>query len=257
MVTELALSKANRLVLAQAFRHNPRVDLGIECVIEGQMGTAFVDAPQNPTAFRIVQGPFWYLAGEARTPGGYGMVKDLPAHTWLMPAPPDWVQVAKEIHGTSLLEFSRCSFAADGLSLGYLEKLLDRSKFRDAIEPIDVRLASQFRRDSESYVDISAFDSAEDFVSRGIGFCLQVRERVVAAAFSSLVCSKGIEVSIFVEPEYRERGVATALGSRLVMYCLEWGLEPHWDAANLESCKLAEKLGYRRSGTYMAYYREE
>ena len=257
MITELTLTKSNRLKLAQAFRHNPRVDISIECVVEGQMGTVFVDAPQNPTVYRIVLGPFWYLAGEAKSTAGHEMVKDLPAYTLLMPSPADWVQVAQEIYGTRLLEFSRYSFVADGLSLDHLLKLLNQSRYREAIKPIDVALAAQFRQDAKGCVDLSAFDSAEDFVTRGVGFCLPIGEDVVAAAYSSLVCSQGIEVSVFVEQKYRECGIATALASKLALYCLERGWEPHWDAANLESCKLAEKLGYRRSGAYTAYYREE
>ena len=106
-------------------------------------------------------------------------------------------------------------------------------------------------------MDLTAFDSAQDFVARGVGFCLEMEGRVGAAAYSSLVCSRGTEVSIFVEDKYRERGVATALAGKLALYCLMRGGKRHWDAANLESCKLAEKLGDRRSGTYTAYYREE
>jgi hypothetical protein len=30
--------------------------------------------------------------------------------------------------------------------------------------------------------------------------------------------------------------------------------EAHWDAANPQSCKLAEKLGYIQTGEYQAYY---
>ncbi len=256
MAIKLDLTQANRLKVAQVFRHNPRVDLSIECVIEGQMGAVFVDAPQAPAVYRIVHGPFWYFAGQARSAAGREMVGGLPAYTLLMPSPADWIEVAKEVHGANLIEFGRYSFASDGLARERLEKLLSRSKFRDALEPIDVELAARFKGDTENFVDLSAFDSAEDFAARGVGFCLRIGERVVAAAYSSLVCSKGIEVSIFVEPKHRERGIATALGSKLALYCLERGLEPHWDAANAESCKLAAKLGYRRSGTYMAYYRE-
>jgi hypothetical protein len=110
VITQLALTKANRLKIAQAFRRHPHVDLAIECVVEGQMGTVFVDAPENPTVYRIVLGPFWYLAGEARSTAGHEIVKDLPVYTLLMPSPPDWVQVAKEICRTKLLEFTRVAW---------------------------------------------------------------------------------------------------------------------------------------------------
>ena len=66
---ELDLNKANRLKLAHASRQNKRVDYSIQCVIEGQMGKAFVDQIDAPTAYAINIGPFWYFAGEARSHG--------------------------------------------------------------------------------------------------------------------------------------------------------------------------------------------
>jgi GNAT superfamily N-acetyltransferase len=185
------------------------------------------------------------------------MLQELPAYTLLMPSPSDWIEAAKEIYGPKLLELERYSFTADGLSPEHLRRLLNQSRFRDMIRPIDHELARQFQGHAEHFVDLSAFESADDFVARGIGFCLPIGERIVAAAYSSLVCSRGIEISIFVESRCRQRGIATALGSKLVLSCLEQGLVPHWDAANAESCKLAKKLGYRPSGAYSAFYRED
>jgi hypothetical protein len=63
---ELRLTRANRLLLARAFRDNQRVDVGIDCAIEGQMGQAFIDDADNPLAFKIEQGPFCYVPA---TPG--------------------------------------------------------------------------------------------------------------------------------------------------------------------------------------------
>ncbi len=38
MITEYPLTKPNRVKLARAFKHVPRVDLSIQCAIEGLMG---------------------------------------------------------------------------------------------------------------------------------------------------------------------------------------------------------------------------
>jgi GNAT acetyltransferase len=53
------------------------------------------------------------------------------------------------------------------------------------------------------------------------------------------------------------KGIATALANRLLLECFHRGLEPHWDAANGESVKLAKKSGYTFKGTYDAYYIEK
>jgi hypothetical protein len=48
--------------------------------------------------------------------------------------------------------------------------------------------------------------------------------------------------------------VATALSAALLLECVRRGLRPNWDAANPESCALAEKLGYTPAGSYDSYY---
>jgi len=257
MERELKLTKANRIRLARAFRRCKRVDLSIDCAIEGQMGKAFTDDFENPTAFCIQVGPFWYLAGDARSSGGLEMIKDLPAYRLLMPSAGEWIEVAKEIHDERLVPFPRFSFSSENLSLKHLDGLLDDSPHKDAIRRIDSAILTQLTGEPDSVVDIADFDSAEDFLKRGVGFSLMDSQSVKAVAYSSLVCSKGIEVSIFVFPEHRRNGMATALACKLLKWSLEYDMDPHWDAANKESCKLAEKLGYVQTGTYVAYYLRE
>ena len=94
------------------------------------------------------------------------------------------------------------------------------------------------------------FNSPEDFVGRGLGFCVLEGERIVSGASSYAICNQGIEVQVNTHPEYRQRGLATAVSAALLVYCLEHGIEARWDAGNPRSVKLAERLGYRASGSY-------
>ena len=251
---ELELTKANRLRLAWAFRDCPRVDLGIDCVIEGQMGRAFADDAVSPVAWMIAAGPFRYFAGDARSPGGQEVVHLLPAYTFLMPSTGGWSAVMGEVYGERLVAYPRYSFAADALSVEHLAGLLRQSRYRDAIRRVDAALAARLSADPDGPADLSLFDSADDFVERGVGFCVLDGDTVAGVACSAGVCSRGIEVSIFVIPRFRRRGMATALAATLAGYCLAEGLEPHWDAANPDSYHLALKLGYRYVGMYEAYY---
>jgi GNAT superfamily N-acetyltransferase len=251
---ELELTKANRLSLARAFQKNKRVDYAIDCVIEGQMGKAFVDNLAHPTAYRITIGPFWYFAGEARTAGAYQMMKSFPAYSLFMPSPADWLEVAKEIFEQHLQPFTRYSFSSSGLSAQHLEDILNKSPYQERLIPLGVELATQLVQQPESYLDLSDFDSVQDFIERGLSFAIVDHDKVMGVAYSSLVCSHGMEVSIYVEKPYRQQGVATALGSKLVLECLKNNLKPNWDAANPESCKLAMKLGYVFVEAYDAYY---
>lgn len=254
MTHELELSKTNRLKLARAFRHNKRVDCSIDCAIEGQMGRAYVDSPEQPTAYIITVGPFWYFAGDAHSTGGRGLLENFPAYNLLMPSPTPWLDVAQELFGDRLKPFTRYSFSAANLSREHLSSIFADSSHQQRITPIDVELAERLASMPEGYFEISDFDSARDFVERGIGFAALDGNQVMGVAYSSLVYSAGIEVSLFVDEPYRRRGVATALSARLLLECLRQGLRPNWDAANPESCTIAQKLGYIFTETYDSYY---
>jgi len=218
------------------------------------MGKAFADDSKDPKAFKIAVGPFSYFAGDVRSAGAREMIKDLSPHPLLMPSTAGWIDLAKEIHGEKLVLFPRYSFSSENLSVEHLDHLLANSPFKDAIQRIDTAVARQALAVQDGVVDLSDFDSAEDFVERGIGFRLMSNESMMGAGYSSLVGSKGIEVSLFVFPEHRRKEVATALACKLLKWSLEHDMDPHWDAANPESCTLAEKLGYVQTETYDAYY---
>ncbi len=247
---ELPLTKLNRLRLAEAFRHNPRVDYSIDCVIEGQMGRAYVDDPERTTAWRITVGPFWYFAGDADGPGGRALLAEYPPYNLLMPSPPAWVAAAREMFGDRLVGFPRYSFSAESLSESHLSALLDDSPHRDHVARVDAALLAH----PDNYVDIADFDSPDDYLERAVGYTMREGERLAGAAYAQLVCSRGIEVSIFIGEPYRRRGIATALSAALLLECVRRGLRANWDAANLESCGLAEKLGYTPAGVYESYY---
>jgi len=252
---EYPLTKANRIRLARAFKHVPRVDLSIECILEGQMGIAFVDDVQHPIAFKIEVGPFFYFAGDATSSGGHTMLKKVAPYTLFMPSSPGWIKAAKGMYGERLVGFSRYSFSSEHISAEHLDHLSRISAFKDEVRRMDQEFATKLWG-QDHFVDLSDFDSPVDFVKRGIGFYLQKNSTVVGAVYSSLVCSKGIEVSLFVLEDYRRQGIATILASHLLKWCIANNVDANWDAANPESCKLAEKLGYIQRGEYQAYYLE-
>lgn len=255
MSIEYPLTRAHRIRLARAFKHVPRVDFSIECAVEGQMGEAFVDDVQHPTAFKIQVGPFFYFAGDVTSSGGHTMLENIAPYTLFMPSSPGWVQAAKGMYGERLVGFRRFSFSSEHISSEHLDHLCQVSAFRGKTRQMDwafaVRLWGQ-----DHFVDLSDFDSPEDFAQRGIGFYLEKNGTVVGAAYSSLVCNKGIEVSLFVLEEYRRQGIANILAGRLLNWCIANNADANWDAANPESCKLADKLGYIQRGEYQAHYLE-
>lgn len=254
MYPELELTKANRLKLAEVFRTLKKVDMSIPSMVEGQHGKVLVDALENPSVYALVIGPFWYFAGDAGGASARGLAAEFPPYALLMPSAPGWLENIQSVFGERLTPFTRYSFSSADLSEEHLRGLLAQSKHHDEIQPIDEKLASHLASLPDSPFDLSDFDSAADFAARAPGFALLDGEKLMGLAYASLVCSQGIEVSIFVDEPYRRQGVATALAARLLLSSLQRGLRPNWDAANRESCNLAEKLGYRSVESYTSWY---
>ena len=256
MIAEYPLTKMNRILLARAFRDVPRVDLSIDCVLEAQMGQAYVDDLEHPEVFQIQTPPFVYFAGNPASPAAQEFFLNLSPYALLMPSAPGWIEAVQAAYGERLESFDRYSFASAELSTAHLAKLAQSTPYGEWVRLMDRALVESLWG-KEHFVDLSEYDSVEDFLERGVGFYVPAGTTVAGAAFASLICSRGIEISIYVQDKYRRQGMATALAANLLLWCLERRLEPHWDAANPESCSLAVKLGYTPAGTYQAYYLEE
>lgn len=100
---------------------------------------------------------------------------------------------------------------------------------------------------------VSQFRTWERFQELGLGVVLFLDGELAAGASSYSRYREGIEIEIDTREDCRRRGLAYACGARLILECLDRGWYPSWDAQNLWSLALAEKLGYHFSHEYAAY----
>ena len=98
------------------------------------------------------------------------------------------------------------------------------------------------------------FASKEQYLEMGRGFAALKDGEPVSVASSYTVYREGIEIEIDTLEEERRKGLASAVCARLILSCLDDGLYPSWDAANMNSVHLAEKLGYEFSHEYPCYW---
>lgn len=93
----------------------------------------------------------------------------------------------------------------------------------------------------------------DDYKNNGIGYCCLYNNEIIGVASSNIFYKDGIEVNIRVKERYQRKGIATALSSKLILQCLKEDKTISWDAANLKSKCLAEKLGFIYDSTYDIY----
>lgn len=100
---------------------------------------------------------------------------------------------------------------------------------------------------------VSQFRDYDAYRRLGLGVVAVKEGQLAAGASSYSRYETGIEIEIDTKEEHRRKGLAYACGARLILECLKRGLYPSWDAQNLWSLALAEKLGYHFSHEYEAY----
>ena len=100
---------------------------------------------------------------------------------------------------------------------------------------------------------VSSFDSKEHFLAIGRGMVITKGDNIVAGASSYTRYREGIEIEVDTAPDERRKHLATIVCSALILNCLEEGLYPSWDAQNMNSVRLAEKLGYEYDHEYVVY----
>lgn len=71
---------------------------------------------------------------------------------------------------------------------------------------------------------------------------------------AALHCSIGIELNIITLPAFRNKGLAAVVAASTIKKAMANNLIPHWDAANERSGRLAMRLGYKQTGSYMTCF---
>ena len=151
------------------------------------------------------------------------------------------------IHRCKDFDREKLQSFVDALPEGYEIRRID-SELYDMIDKIDDADLEDLNGD---------YETKEAFLKEGRGFVVLKDGKIVAGASSCCSYYDGIEIEIDTGRAERRKGLATAVGAKLILSCLEDGLEPRWDAANLISVHLAEKLGYRFDREYAYYWVNE
>ena len=204
----------------------------VSSYLDGCMGDGWTDDALSPTWGKIVVGDFGFLAGKPCREA----VDELPP---LVCCNAEWRNFLSQCRPVKITD--RYAFEKH---THFDRAALERYAKRWDVVPIDHALYTRILAEDWCRDFVSVFRDWEHFVQCGAGFVVVENGMILGGASSYAAFRNGIEIEVDTHKEYRRRGIATACAARLILHCLDNGLYPDWDAANLASVGLAQKLGY-------------
>ena len=228
------------------------VDSLVTSCLEGMMDSKiYVTDLDDPRSAMAYLAEFAFFAGEPdrelasfKPKGVVGMVPSSEAWAKLIEeCQPDADKVTRyAIKKGAKFDRANLQKLVDALPEGYEIKRIDADLYDKCLEIDDFEDA------------VGHFASKEQYLELGRGFAAVKDGEPVSVASSYTVYREGIEIEIDTLEEERRKGLASAVCARLILSCLDDGLYPSWDAANMDSVHLAEKLGYEFSHEYPCYW---
>lgn len=219
--------------------------------LEGYMGNVRVDNIDSPTISFVEFGNFLYIDGNPNSEIAKQALKDIKDFKVII-ANENWFELIEKTFSSNLEKGSRFSIKKDTKfdkrKLNEFINLLDK-KYK--IKSIDKNLYKKIQNTNSYVTNLKMSDNYEKY---GIGYCaINEKDEIVGLVTSNAVYNKGIEINLKVDENYRRKGIATAISSKIILDCLDKNIYPSWDAANMNSVNLAEKLGYEFDSEYRIY----
>ena len=113
---------------------------------------------------------------------------------------------------------------------------------------LEQALTSQWSEDQMgTYTDI------DSFLAEGFGLCVVKDGKIISGCASFCRHPDGYEIQVDTHPDFRGKGLAKAVSAAFILALNARGLMPYWDAANVKSMRLAEKLGFVFSRAFVGW----
>ncbi len=250
MLIELATD--NRSCVAQLFNGYPYLHGSIAAIIAGGMGTVFADSDAAPQV-ALAELDFHFLAGDSTHAHAAMLVPRLRPGMIMITPTPAWQRWLAANYPGELAPYHREAFQARTFDRALLQRLAQSLPADFELLQIGLADVPQLVADLHAAL-VYNFPSHEAFIRTSIGLGILHQGHYVAAASAAAIGGGKAEFEIQTHPQFRRRGLARAVGAALILACLERGLEPCWDAANVPSSALARQLGFRSTGTYDAFW---
>ena len=218
--------------------------------LQGCMGYCITDEPECPTAAQLVVADFCFFAGIPNNE----LVAQAAAPI-LVPQNKQWEEAIASVWGSQVEKNLRYAIKKepDVFQIDLLTEYTHSLRDGYELHMIDEKIYDSVMKYDWSRDFCSQFLNYADYQKRGIGVVVTYQNLPVSGASSYTVYDGGIEIEIDTMPNHRKKGLATVCGAKLILECLSRGLYPSWDAFDLRSVSLAEKLGYHLDHPYTVF----
>lgn len=223
--------------------------------LEGIMGSCHALTNTLPQSALIVQGDFFFFAGKPEPELIAYIPEDWTGSCRLLtPQNEAWTAAIDAHYGRAAERETRYAIKKepDIFCENHLLQAIAAAPAR--IVPIDETLYRQCWNADWSRDLVSRYPTFAEFSRLALGYVAVADDKILSGAACYCTYSGGIEIEIDTHPDHRRKGLAYGCGAALILECLNRGLYPSWDAANLGSVALAQKLGYHFSHEYPVYY---
>lgn len=221
--------------------------------LQGYMGTMITDDESDPKSAIIDNGDFSFCAGIPNE----NLLKSISIGDFKLVAPinEEWQTLIERVFAGKAKKILRYAIKKE-------PDIFDEKKLKSYVTSLDsnyeIRLFDSeifklAQRESWSADLCSQFKDYQEYQKHAIGVAILHNGDLVSGASPYAVYKNGIEIEIDTKPEYRDKGIATVCGAMLILECLSNNIYPSWDAHDLRSVHLAEKLGYHLSHPYVTY----
>ncbi len=214
------------------------------------MGKVFITDPKCPKSAMAYVGCFAFYAGE---PDRELVINKPEGFVIMVPQNRAWEACIEECFPTAK-KITRYAIKKDTcFDKAMLKNMVAKLPAGYELKEIDEKTYDLCLPDPVTRDFVSSFESKERFLELGRGMVIMKSGLIVAGASSYTRYKEGIEIEVDTVEEERRKGLATIASAALILRCIDEGLYPSWDAQNMNSVRLAKKLGYEFDHEYTAY----
>jgi GNAT superfamily N-acetyltransferase len=217
---------------------------------------AWVDDVVHPEEAVIIAADFCYLLGKVKHPDEMMQTLEENArYKIIIPCTLQWTKYLNEYLSEKVRCYKRYAIKHEPnvFDKNNLKQLIKKINPAYEIKQIDYDIYKEVLNIGWAADGCCFFRSYEDFKKNGLGYVVCKDRQIVCIASSYSTYKNTIGVTIGTLEEHRRMGLAAACAASLILTCLERGIYPEWEASNMDSVALSEKLGYHFDKAFDVY----